>query len=260
RTCADMNIAFAPDGTVYAVRLGYVGNDVGQIYIHRSSDGGRTWSGPTVVYDGQSEQMAFDRPWLLVDSTSGPRRGTVYVEAMTFFADPVTPHVYMKSSSDGGQTFTAAVQVDTAAQPAHTVAIPTWTIGPTGELIGVYRSIPSGCTRYCYTAATSADGGATFTVHPMPQPQMPDQLLDGNETNPYAVVAADPVHAGAFAALWGDASFSAGSEVDMAASSTTDDGATWSTPVQVNDGAANPGSLQDHQWLSYGANGTLYAA
>ena len=258
RNCADMSVAFGPDGTVYTTRVAYVGTDVGQVYLQSSSDGGMTWSAPTVVLDGVSDQLGVDRPWVLVDDgASSPHKGNLYVVAKTAFFDYLNPHLYFKRSTDGGHTFSPTLQLDAAPYPGYYTIMETAAVSPDGTVLVGYKS-RSGCSSYCYTAAVSTDGGSTFALRPMPNPAYPSGASDTDETMP-VVVAANPKQPGQFAAEW-LSGFGSGSEVDVAVSVSADSGATWSAPVKINDGTYPANAVQDHPWIVWGANGDLYAS
>jgi hypothetical protein len=80
----DPALAFGPEGSAHFVcmrinmkvqenRHVYVGDpDAGCLEFSRSSDGGKTW-GPTTSLPPHT-----DRPWIAVDSTTGPYRGRLY--------------------------------------------------------------------------------------------------------------------------------------------------------------------------------------
>src|SRR5207247_8434746 len=80
---ADPTLAFGPDGDVYLahVRLDRTNpaksaklgsDDGGNVQFHASLDGGATWEKRAVV------ARNIDRPWIAIDTTNGPNRGTLY--------------------------------------------------------------------------------------------------------------------------------------------------------------------------------------
>lgn len=89
-----------------------------RIWFARSTNGGTTWAAPIKINNQASKNDQFNQ-WLAVDETSG-RIGVMYYDTVAD-ANRKKTHVYYQSSSDGGLTWSAAVQV-TSAQTDETVS------------------------------------------------------------------------------------------------------------------------------------------
>jgi hypothetical protein len=100
----DPDCKFGPDGAAYFVSLGlhYESAADPEMMVYRSADGGRTWGEPTVL-------PFIDREYLTIDSTTGPRRGRIYlhgnaVRDSTVDGDERIVFTLFRSN-DGGKSF-----------------------------------------------------------------------------------------------------------------------------------------------------------
>lgn len=105
--------AFGPNGTLYVtyVNLEGTGNDPQELWLARSTDGGATFSGPFPITGHYAFQAR-----VAVDGS-----GTVYVTYLHatevgLLSIAGTANVVMQRSTDGGQTFSPAVQVSDASR------------------------------------------------------------------------------------------------------------------------------------------------
>jgi hypothetical protein len=89
----DPALAFDPEGCAYFVAL----DRKGRLESVRSRDGGKTWEAPIKLAD------QIDRPFLMVDRTTGKFRGRLYCNCNLIGKDGARPIVYV--SRDGGKTF-----------------------------------------------------------------------------------------------------------------------------------------------------------
>ncbi len=106
-------LAVGRDGTLHAVWLGHDGGGVdldAEIGYARSTDGGATWSAPVAVHDPADcppgTPFCLDKPMIAL----GPAPGTPRVEAVRVFYSG-EKGLRMRSSTDGGASFGAAVSV-----------------------------------------------------------------------------------------------------------------------------------------------------
>ena len=79
---ADPSLAFDRNGLLYACYIDYRESpDSGGIYVARSFDGGLTWDTPSLAFDMYDDPVKrpIDRPWLVVDKSSTPNFGTLYI-------------------------------------------------------------------------------------------------------------------------------------------------------------------------------------
>ncbi len=262
--CIDVSVGFGPAGggsrPVYESGIGLGGGRSAQLGVWRSNDGGVSFKPPAILHGGLDplDQVLApsgnDNPFLAVD----PESGAVYVVAMTTTND-VFSHAYTWASTDGGDTFVGPVKVTSTQHPPRPPAISSITVGAGGVLAVAYRSKEAlgepKCE--CFALAVSEDGGATFTTRSMPVPVLGGE--NPEEHSAYVQVAGDPTRPGRFAAVWGDTRFNNGDvdDPDMVLAITDDHGKTWGDPVRLNDDPVGNKAVQDHQWLSYGADGSL---
>lgn len=108
-------VDYGPDGTIYVSILDTypdLGYRLG-VEVFRSTDGGRTFDGPTLVPWGRGG--SYDHPTLVVDRSRGPHRGTVYVAGDHWGERPTSgprPNpIGVSRSTDGGSSFTGPVDM-----------------------------------------------------------------------------------------------------------------------------------------------------
>ena len=140
-----------------------------------SSDGGTTWSKPTVVSTqqtvndtdpntGEAIRTGEGLPEVAIDASSGE----LYVvwEDARFATGGTVNQVVISTSTDGGATWSAPARVSTASgKPAFTPAVAVNSAGTVGVTYYDFRNLPSGDTMtlptdYWFTSST--DHGATF--------------------------------------------------------------------------------------------------
>jgi hypothetical protein len=277
---SDQHSAYAADGTLY-YQAGFLGGTGVQLdqrsILWRSSDGGQHWSAPVIAYSGNAKKAPtdssypgtvpeLDRPWLAIDNSNGPRRGTVYMTLATGpFALGLPAEVYVQSSKDKGRTWSATTRADTGQYVTQTNPREMPAIGKDGTLYVVYDVAGPDSTvlplpqerPISLLLARSTDGGRTFTrtlvdgdVHRITSP---------DEALPFYVetittIAADPLHAGHLAIAWPEAVSSSKSVIVLR--TTTDGGRTWSPRRVVSEPGSAPDQV-DHPSLTYTPAGEL---
>ncbi len=185
--------AVGPAGEIYTSWAGPRG-----LVFNRSLDGGLTWlpQGERLIAP-QPGGWAFDIPGLdradglpvtACDLSTGPHRGTIYVNWADQRNGLADTDVWLTSSPDGGLTWTAPRRVNN--DPPGSQQFLTWlTVDPvTGYLWFVFydrRSYPAGSLQTDVYGARSTDGGLTFQNFRLSQsPFVPDaQGFLGDYTN-----------------------------------------------------------------------------
>ncbi len=143
-----------------------------------SSDGGTTWSKPTVVSaqqtandtdpnTGQAIRTASGLPEVAIDTSNGASKGNLYVvwEDARFTSGTVNQAV-ISTSTNGGATWSAPAAVSkVTGRPAFTPAVAVNSAGTVGVTYYDFRNLPAGDTTtlptdYWFTSST--DHGATF--------------------------------------------------------------------------------------------------
>ncbi len=230
----------------------------------RSTDGGDTWTGPTLVATiADAQGHVIDRPFIAVDNSGGPRDGTVYVGFESFFTDLITA-VYVRSSSDGGTTWSPVTRADGLdfvpmvdprqypAVDANGTLYVEYVAGFNDNPLPVIQ--PSAMS---IVVARSTDGGATFTrsaVDSHVQRVNSPYEATGFFFETIAAIATDPRHPGHVAVAWPD---SRSGEARIVLSNSVDGGVTWTPPIDVPDDAAGHGNNHDHVSLSYLPDGRI---
>ncbi len=274
---ADVSVAFDGAGRVHLTYMDMEADPAadpgqgeflirrGEVVHRRSDDGGATWSAPVRVrHSAETPDFAIDRPWIAVDRSGGPRDGWLYVVTISFFGDPdhdPPQHVHLKRSTDHGATWSEDVRVDGGGYgtgPLAGVPFPAVAdVGGDGTLWIVYPSVGSeACPETaCLLAAVSTDGGRTFT-----RSKVADVSPASRRGYPlFQAIAADRVRAGHCVVVWPDGRLDPeGSDLLLARS--VDGGATWSSPLRVNDNPVGLGVGVDQPWAAAGPEGSLAVA
>jgi len=166
-----VDVAVAPDGQVYAVWAEYFQGPGGvprdRFWLAASSDGGMSFGAPQVVESdigdvAPSNGLFFHTyPVLAVDTSPGIHRGRLYL----VWPDQRSgnPDILLKSSDDGGTTWTSVLRVNTDAGTAAQFN-PWVSVAPNGRVdVSFYdrRDDPNDVLFNEYYAG-STDGGASF--------------------------------------------------------------------------------------------------
>ncbi|HLQ15202.1 MAG TPA: sialidase family protein [Candidatus Eisenbacteria bacterium] len=235
----DPAIAFSRDGIAYYGSLAGVRGIVTNselLTVSRSTDGGQHWSGPVLATDRTNPADFNDKIAIWVDQgATSPFAGTVYVSWTLFQGGPGRAEPIMVSrSTDGGMTFSSAMQVT----PAHNnnsiggrqgSAIRT---APNGDVYVFFESgaVVNGTKVNAQMFVKSTDGGASFskeavasTVVDIPSP------LPGSSFRNDSFASIDIGPIGNIYVAWAD--FRSGRGLVMLTTSS-DGGGTW-TPAAV---------------------------
>lgn len=220
-------------------RLTY-GSGVSGQYVYRSADGGATY-GPAIL-----SVSGNDRNTLAADQTNGPYTNYLYAA--------ITPGNFSRSTNNGlnwTQTYTSSNTV-----PGTMIAV-----GPNGATQGgcvIYVTNTGSTQNVTYTFHRSTNGGANFSV-------MSSQTVAGyvgtlntagrlvinnGRTRPYPMIAMDnsygPYRGRLYLVYASNVPAGNGNKPDIILQYSTDQGATWSSRITVNDNT-NP-QLSD-QWF-----------
>ncbi len=258
-TSADVSIDFNSSGTAYLTFVDYKTLlDSGAVKIVSSTNGGASWSTPTVVIDAfETSDLPVDRPWVQVDKSSGPYAGRIYVTSKNYEDGITTDHVYMKYSSDGGVSWSSLDILDDSIPCDLITSMGCLAIGADGSVNVMYISWHLAQSFFVRAVMVkSTDGGVTFTpyiVQQLPAATAINDTLQGstylgaNPTNPLNLVGIYTSN------INGDA--------DILSVYSNDGGMTWAqTPIRVNDDPIANGNQQDMCWAGFSPNGTFCAA
>jgi hypothetical protein len=264
----DPVLAVGPNGRIYHSYLAPTAIGLLAVGVSYSDDGGATWTGPfnaTASMAGSANSL--DKDWLAADNIAGsPFRGNIYVTCTRFVANGQTT-ISLVRSTDGGQTWSQAVNLTTisAAEALNIQSVQGSfiAIGPNGEVyVSWYDSRVNGIS-----IAKSTDGGLTFST--------PVTALSGIgfpfsyyvpgtfDVAAFPQVAVDLTSGPKRGALYLTANVLAHpaggpANLDVMLSHSGDGGATWDTPVRVNNDSTCTDQFQP--MLAVAANGNVGVA
>lgn len=248
---SDVSIAFGPGGTAYVSVLLWDGGDVSGVYVLRSRDGGKTFSAPVLVFQDTTGGVVNDKPWITVDTSHGPNRGTIYVawnaDGVGFAGKDAVAGgpksnattaelldgIEVARSTDSGKTFSAPVEVASFDQDHYYMgAIPA--VAPSGQLYVAFLSYDGSGENNGLGLVHSSDGGQTFTPVRLVARGMvglplhlPNSTFRNVSLPSFAISPRD----GALVLAWAD--YRSG-DADIMATTSTDTGKSWSPAVRVN--------------------------
>lgn len=246
--------------------VGYIAANGGQ-GVARSLDRGQTWTHVQAATTRGASLL--DKNHLWVDnSPTSPFAGNLY-SAWTMFGGPNDAEIEIARSTDGGVSWGAPIVLSRSVNAgSHNQGVNIQT-GPNGEVYvmwAIYDSFPADETALGFTI--SRDGGATF--EPARRIITNIRGIRSSGTNKGIRVAAFPVmaadrssgaHRGTLYAVWanrGVPGVNTGNDVDGYMIESTDNGATWSSPVRINQDAAGLGKQHFFQWITCDpANGNV---
>ncbi|HSD64240.1 MAG TPA: T9SS type A sorting domain-containing protein [Ignavibacteriaceae bacterium] len=231
-------------GNLYYMQM--IGN-ITNAKVIRSTDNGQTWTaGANAVSGG-------DKCWMAADQTSGPYANYVYAT--------------MTNTSFSGQNFARTTNQGATWQTTFSTSgspLPGAMVCVGANVIG--GDVPGGCVYFVtnegnsfgptYRLYCSTDGGATFTL------KSPNNFanyvgsdvggrnsVQNMRTRPYPFIAADnsygPFRGRLYLVYASNAPAGNGNKPDIFCRYSTDQGATWSTPVVIND---DPAPTTHNQW------------
>jgi hypothetical protein len=276
---SDISFAYSPNGSlVYACLLATDGTDSG-VFVSRSRDGGKTWLDPSTVFLDTTGATFSDKPWIAVDWSHSPARGSVYVAwnldsnsdangqdpdvhlSPQQVTDTLTPGLVVARSTDYGKTFSAPAMVSPfddhnfalGAQPA---------VGPDGRVYVAFLGFHDSATKTIndMELSSSSDQGATFSppkvvagdIAPLPN-HLPTSTFRNLSLPTFAVSPAD----GSLLLAWADERYG---DSDILAIRSKDRGSAWSAPTRVNHDSKHDGKDQFQPVLAVAANGTYTCA
>jgi hypothetical protein len=255
---SDPWLSFAPDGTAYLISVGIPYFNESAIYVNRSTDGGLSWSDPTVL--AFEAAAAFnDKPSITADPNDARFVYAVWThdeipnDNAPTIAEPKTVGgfrgpMWFSRSTDGGRSWEPAREIYDPGEgnEAFTEQIAVLPEGGAfhGELVAVFDlsyeyTNMAGLRGHHVAVIRSADHGLTWS-----SPTLISRLLASPVTDPLTGAAVRPGRfypdlavdrsTGVLDAVWHDSRFSGGMYDDIAMSTSKNGGLTWTPPVRVN--------------------------
>ncbi len=201
------------------------------IKVNRSEDGGKTWKSPIALDEFASDSKVIamvDKPWLAIDTSSGERRGTLYVAWTRLNYTNNHCELWSAALRPGQDRFAPNVLLEEpiglehAALQIHQIQL---TVRSNGTLDAIWRVARTGQIVHAY----SKDGAATFSK---PRPIAVD-AASGSGQFPSLTATPD----GKLLAAWGD-------QGNVYCSVNADD--HWSAPYRMNGDSSAKVGLYRH--------------
>ena len=216
-----------------------------QTQVFRSTDGGATWGPLTYAYGG-------DKQWMTVDRTFGPGAGHLY-QAWSTAGNQFAPNTFNRSI-DGGASFQPPSSIPDSPVWGTLDVAPDGTLyvagsyGPgTGVLVSRSFDAENPLASPTFTTFAPDIGGAMSFAGPNPA-----GLLG------QVWIAVDPSSGPRSGWVYVLCSVeTADDPLDVMFIRSTDQGATWSTPVRINDDLPGNGALQWFGSMSVSPQGRI---
>jgi hypothetical protein len=260
---SDPGVAFDTRGNVYYSYIvvffnrSFTSIQGTEMAVAKSSDGGKTWPQVTFFNFNSGSGKFNDKPYIAVDTNpNSPFRDNVYVawDNASFNAGKSSANnaLLFARSADGGQTFSSPIAVNNLTGGPSSVIGADPFVGPNGEVYVAWHDVQNNVL----LVNSSFDGGVTFG---QPQTISPTVVafddaipaMASRHALLYPACDADRSfgpNRGTLYCSWMDETASNGTDIFVARS--VDRGASWSTPLRVNDDPAGVRKDQFNQWLS----------
>ncbi len=264
----DPAAVIGPNGYFY---IGYIRNGGGQ-GVSVSTNNGTSWNNYVAASDPGSGDL-LDKNHLWVDKQlSSPYANRVY-DAWTHFVtgSPSDNQVVLNYSSNYGVSWSSFVDLSSSLSPGSHAQGVNISTGPNGEVYAAFAIYDNwGTGVYGEDAigfSKSTNGGVSFTsarIYSAPNFGIRGNLKSTNiRVSSFPSMAVDRSGGsrnGYIYIVWAQRGVSpAGSDPDIVLIRSTNGGATWSSPVRVNNDPLNNGKDQYYPWCTVDqSNGTLH--
>lgn len=250
----DPAVAMGWNGRWY---INYISNPGGQGVAY-SDNQGETWT--PVIISPNPGQLADKNHFWIDNSLTSPHEGNLY-NAWTDFGGPNDMQIVISRSTNDGLTWSTRQSISNAINAgSHNQGVHIQT-GPNGEVYAawaVYDGWPTDESAIGF--AKSLDGGATW----QPATRVITNIRGIRTTttsknmrvNSFPVMAVDisgGANNGTIYMVWtniGVPGININESIDVYMAKSTDQGATWSTPVRVNQDPYGQGKQHYFPWIT----------
>ena len=258
---ADPSMAFDNNGNLFLCFIDYTPSPAaGAVYVVKSINGGLNWGTAVEVINANADgsKIPIDRPWMVIDRSGGTNDGNIYITSKPAPWIPAPNRSYFIRSIDGGNTFEPWKYIDTTNfLIGNSIAAPMAT--PTVSAYGTFHALyPSYDTTQSifpqYILASSTDGGSTITHQSAFI--ITSTTTDTLPKKGYLLLSnpADVNHL-LFTYLGSD-----NGDLDIFSTESLNAGASWTTPIRVNDDPIANNKMQDLVWADFDNDGDLIVA
>jgi hypothetical protein len=241
-------LTVSPSGVVYALSLSFTGlalasgSSSGQL-VAQSSDGGRSWSAPLALISDDAEFFD-DKGSITADPGNADYVYAVWDRLQN--SNPSYGPSYFAMTSNGGASWQSAVSIYDPGANNQTIGNQIVVL-PDGVLLDIFTEFDG--TNEATPAATlrqisSSDHGATWsapvTIASTNAVQTQDPLNNFSVRDAANLFSVSVAPSGTVYLVWQDAEFSNFAYNGIAFSQSSDDGQSWSAPVEINADAKTP--------------------
>jgi hypothetical protein len=258
---SDPWVSFGPDGTAYSVGLSLHGTGIDNaVAAATSTDGGKSWNNLSILKEDVGTQFLNDKESVTADPSTA---GTAYA-VWDRLAEPndnpyanahtraFTGPAWFSKTTDGGKTWSTAKVIVPTGEHQQTIGNQIVIDPSTGTLYDFFDLILGTGTNgsdklhgFNVAFSKSSDGGATWTAPQVLAKLESVAVTDPNTGAPIRTGDVIPEPAinpatGQLYVVWQDARFSGGAFDEVAISTSSSGGATWTAPTRVNTPTGRP--------------------
>jgi hypothetical protein len=249
---SDPWVSFGPDGTAYAVSISFnATNNNNSVAAAVSRDGGKTWSNLSVIIADNEPNFQFfnDKESVTADPTKAGVAYAVWDRLESPNANPDAElhtrafrgPAFFAKTTNGGLTWSSPKIIVSTPSRQQTIGNQIVVDPRNGTLYDFFDLItpPFNVTAFKAAFIKSTDGGSTWTK---PQIIANIETVFVSDPNTGQAIrtgdiipepAIDPA-TGQLYVVWQDSRFNGRHFDEVALSTSTNGGATWSAPIQVN--------------------------